>query len=88
MIKESYLVNMKTSNYNILNSYWGLIKSLHTSWKLDLIERLTQSIRQNLQQDSNCMKNSFGAWESEKSAEQIIQELRNSRNTNRQIEEL
>ena len=34
------------------------------------------------------MKNAFGAWESDKSAEQIIQELRNSRSTNRQIEEL
>ena len=79
---------MKTSNSQILNSYWGLIKSLHTSWKLDLIERLTQSIRQNLQQDPNTMKNAFGAWESDQSAEQIIQELRNSRNTNRQIEEL
>ena len=79
---------MKTSNSRILNSYWGLIKTLHISWKLDLIERLTQSIRQNLQEGPNTMKNAFGAWESDQSAEQIIQELRNSRNTNRQIEKL
>ncbi len=79
---------MKTSNSHILNSYWGLIKTLHTSWKLDLIERLTQSIRQNLQQDPNTMKNAFGAWESDQSAEQIIQELRHSRNSDRQIENL
>ncbi|MGK7941076.1 MAG: hypothetical protein AB4062_13185 [Crocosphaera sp.] len=79
---------MKTSNSRILNSYWGLLESLHTSWKLDLIERLTQSIRKNLQQNPNTIKNAFGAWESDLSAEQIIQELRNSRNTDRQIEEL
>lgn len=34
------------------------------------------------------MKNAFGAWESDQSAEQIIQKLRNSRNTNRQVEKL
>lgn len=79
---------MKRSNTNILDSYWGLIKTLHTSWKLDLIERLTQSIRQNLQQGPNTMKHAFGAWESDKSADQIIEDLRNSRNTNRQIEAL
>ena len=77
---------MKTSNSRLLNSYWGSIESLHTSWKLDLIEKLTQSIRQNLQQDSNTMKNAFGAWASDRSAEQIILELRNSRSTNRQID--
>ena len=79
---------IETSDSSILNSYWGLIKSLHTSWKLDLIDRLTQSIRQNLQQESNTMKAAFGAWESEQSAEEIIQELRDSRSTNRQIEGL
>ena len=79
---------MKASNSRVVNSCWGLLESLHTSWKLDLIERLTQSVRQNLQQDSNTMKSAFGAWESEQSAEQIIQELRDSRNTNRKIEEL
>lgn len=79
---------MKASGSHVLNSYWGLIESLHTSWKLDLIERLTHSIKQNLQQDSNTMQNAFGAWKSEQSAEQIIQELRDSRNTNRQIEGL
>lgn len=79
---------MKISNSHVLNSYWGLIKNLHISWKLDLIERLTQSIRQNLQQDPNTMKNAFGAWKSDQSAEEIIQELRNSRNTDRQIEGL
>lgn len=81
-------MTIKTSDSHILNSYWGLIKSLHTSWKLDLIDRLTQSIRQNLQQDPNTMSNAFGAWESEQSAEEIIQELRDSRSTNRQIEGL
>jgi len=73
---------------SILDSYWGLINSLHTKWKLDLIERLTQSIRQNMKQRPNSMKHAFGAWKSDLSAEQIIDELRNSRNTNRQIESL
>jgi hypothetical protein len=77
---------MKSSDSSILNSYWGLIKTLHTSWKLDLIEKLTQSIRQNLKTSPNTMKQAFGAWQSDESAEQIIQDLRESRNTHRQIE--
>ncbi|MDX2249520.1 MAG: hypothetical protein SF052_22240 [Bacteroidia bacterium] len=79
---------MSKSDVNILNSYWGLIKTLNTSWKLDLIERLTQSIRQNLNKRTHTMKNAFGAWESEQSADQMIEEIRNSRRTNRQIESL
>ena len=79
---------MNQTNYDILNNYWGLIKTLNTSWKLDLIERLTHSIRKNLKQKTNTMKLAFGAWESENSAEEIIEELRNSRSINRQIESL
>ncbi|KOR31827.1 hypothetical protein TI05_11175 [Achromatium sp. WMS3] len=79
---------MKISNLHILNNYWGLIETLHTNWKLDLLDKLTQSIQKNSPINSNVMKNAFGAWASEQSAEQIIQELRNSRSTNRQLEEL
>ncbi|MDJ0681529.1 MAG: hypothetical protein QNJ18_16905 [Xenococcaceae cyanobacterium MO_167.B52] len=79
---------MNQSNYDILNNYWGLIKTLNTCWKLDLIERLTDSIRKNLKHKTNTMNLAFGAWESENSAEEIIEELRNSRSINRQIESL
>ena len=79
---------MDKTNSDILNGYWGLIKTLNTGWKLDLIERLTQSVRKNLLKSSNSMKLSFGAWESKSTAEEIITELRNSRTTNREIESL
>ena len=79
---------MKRSDSHILNSYWGLIRTLHLNWKLDLIERLTQSIRQNLKQNPNTMKSAFGAWKSDLSAEQIIKMLRSSRKNDRQIEAL
>ena len=79
---------MNKINYDILNNYWGLIKTLNASCKLDLIERLTHSIRQNQKQKTNTMNLAFGAWESENSAEEIIEELRNSRSINRQIESL
>ena len=81
-------MKMKTPDSLIVNSYWGLIESLDTNRKLDLIEKLTQSIKQNLQTKPNTMKNAFGAWESYESAENIIQQLRDSRSTRRQIEEL
>ena len=79
---------MSKINYDILNNYWGLIETLNVSHKLDLIERLTNSIHQYQKQETNTMNLAFGAWESESSAEEIIEELRNSRSINRQIESL
>ena len=68
--------------------YAALIANTRDSWKLDLIEKLTQAIRQDLKTSPNTMKQAFGAWQSDESAEQIIQDLRESRNTHRQIESL
>ena len=79
---------MKKTSVDILNNYWGLIKNLNTAWQLDLIEKLTQSVRKNLSQKSNTIKLAFGAWESDQSADEIIEELRSSRTTNRHIETL
>jgi len=79
---------MARSNQDILNNYWGLIKGLNPNWQLDLIERLSQTVRKNLARKTNRIQQAFGAWESEDTAEEIIEELRQSRHTNRQIESL
>ena len=36
---------MDKTQKNILNIYWGLINNLSNKWKLDLIEKLSKSIR-------------------------------------------
>jgi hypothetical protein len=75
-------------NNNIIDSYLALLKNLSPGAKLDLISRLTQSLKSDIKPDVNQFASSFGAWQGSESAEEIIARIRNSRTFNRQIEEL
>jgi len=80
---------MKTaeSNNTIVEGYVGLLENLSASNKLDLISKLTASVKTNLTTKKSFFKKAFGAFESKKNAEEIIDEIRSSRVTTRQIEE-
>ena len=78
---------MEKAENKILNSYWGLLSNLNTKLKLDLIEKLTQSIKSDHSKKSK-IKSAFGAWKSDETAEELIEKIRSSRYTNRQIEKL
>ncbi|WP_205656057.1 hypothetical protein [Algoriphagus formosus] len=54
--------------------------------KLSLIDLLSESVKTRGSSKSK-MKTAFGAWESDESAEDLIETIRTSRNTNRQIEQ-
>ena len=58
---------MDKSRKRILNMYWGLIMNLRETWKLDLIDRLSKSIKENSANEANTMELSFGAWEGNES---------------------
>lgn len=73
-------------NTKIVDSYIELLNSLSTDNKLDIIERLTASIKIDLKNKKSSFKKSFGAFESDKSAEEIIKEIRDSRVSSREIE--
>jgi len=70
----------------IADTYFGLIKNLSPDVKLDLIEKLTKTLKGDFIQGKTDFKKAFGAWKSEESADEIILEIRNNRNFNRQIE--
>lgn len=74
------------NNTTIVDGYVGLLDNLSTSNKLDLITRLTASVKSDLTEKKSSFKEAFGAFESEKSAEEIIEEIRSSRVSTRQIE--
>ena len=74
------------TNTTIVDGYIGLLTNLSPSDKLDLISKLTELVKTDLNNKKSSFKKSFGAFESEKSAEEIIDEIRNSRISNRQIE--
>jgi len=73
-------------NTIIVDGYVGLLDNLSTNNKLDLISKLTDSIKSDLIEKKSSFKKSFGAFESKKSAEEIIEEIRDSRVSTRQIE--
>ncbi|MBC8486636.1 MAG: hypothetical protein H8D45_11415 [Bacteroidetes bacterium] len=81
---------MESTNINtaLIDSYFGLLKNLSPEIKLDLIERLTKTLKVDLSRKENSLQEAFGSWKSTKSAEEIIKELRESRNFNRQTEAL
>ena len=73
-------------NTIIVDGYVGLLDYLSTNNKLDLISKLTDSVKSDLIEKKSSFKKSFGAFESKKSAEEIIEEIRDSRVSTRQIE--
>lgn len=79
---------MRTTEMNttIVDGYIGLLDNLSTSDKLDLISKLTDSVKTDLTKKKSSFKKAFGAFDSKKSAEEIIDEIRNSRVSTRQIE--
>jgi hypothetical protein len=71
----------------IIEGYLQLLENLSPGSKLDLISRLTSSVKSDLADKQSSLQKAFGAFESQKSADEIIRELRGSRTFTRQIEE-
>lgn len=80
---------MKTGNANIADNYWGMIKNLSADVRLELISRISDSLKSDISvEKTDSWKLLFGAFESSQSADEIIEDLRKSRYTNREIEAL
>jgi hypothetical protein len=75
-------------NTHILDSYMAFLDTLSPGAKLDLISKLTQSLKAEIKPKENVFDSSFGAWSGNESAEDIIKGIRDSRTFNRQIEGL
>lgn len=73
-------------NTTLIEGYLRLLNNLSPSNKLDLISKLTLSIKKDISDRKKSFYKAFGAWESKKSADEIINDIRNSRNFNREIE--
>lgn len=66
-------------NSTIIDGYVGLLNNLSPSSKLDLIAKLTNSVKKDLSNKKSSFKNAYGAFDSKKSGEEIIEEISNSR---------
>ena len=79
---------MRTTERNatIVDGYVVLLNNLEANNKLDLIAKLSASLKKDFADKKSSFKKAFGAFESKKTAEEIIADIRGSRISNRQIE--
>lgn len=73
-------------NTTLIDGYLKLLGNLSTDIKLDLISKLTLSIKADLIDKKKSFYKASGAWESKKSPEEIIEDIKNSRTFTRQTE--
>ncbi len=70
---------MTTTDKNIVESYSNLFESLSSFNKLELIERLSRSLKSETKTKEKNFFKSFGAFGSEKSPEKIVEEIKANR---------
>jgi len=66
---------MKTST-SLTDNYFGLLNGLSKENKLRLIAKLSNSVADEVVENENVVDKFFGAFKSDKSAEEIIKEIR------------
>lgn len=60
--------------------YWNLLKGLSSDIKVKLINRLSESLVRKEEKSNDSAMSFYGAWnDDERSAEEIIDEIRTSR---------
>lgn len=64
---------------NIVKTYSGMFEGLSSVSKIELIESLKKSLKNEKKTQDDSFYKSFGAFASEKSAEEIIAEIKSSR---------
>lgn len=74
--------------FNLVDSYLGLLNSLSPDSKLELISKLSDSLKSSKKPTKKSLSDLYGAINSKKTADEIIADLKNSRNFNRKTEQL
>lgn len=79
---------MPASNQQIslADYYFDFLKNLNSDSKLDLISKLSQSLKEKEVLEETPLQSLFGAYQSTETAEEIIAEIRASRVFNRNTE--
>lgn len=78
---------MKSNASTILiDNYFGLLSNLSREKKIQLIAKLSNSIIDQTPKKENVVDSFFGAFKSDNSAEEFIENIRKSRTFNRTIE--
>ncbi|HRO43841.1 MAG TPA: hypothetical protein PL009_13475 [Flavipsychrobacter sp.] len=81
-------MNLSSPHISIADYYFGFLKNLNADSKLDLISKLSQSLKKSDDTPEVSLQSLFGAYQSEETADEIIEQLRASRVFNRNRETL
>ena len=81
-------MNASSQNVNLTDYYFGFLKNLNPNSKLDLISKLSQSLKNKDVDADTSLQSLFGAYKSEETADEMIAGIRNSKVFNRNIEPL
>lgn len=69
---------MTVASKNIIDTYAGLFEGLDALTKIELIERLSNSLKKEKDTNEQAFFKSFGAFESDRPAETMVQEIKTS----------
>ncbi|MDR6803229.1 hypothetical protein J2Y45_000499 [Dyadobacter sp. BE34] len=75
-------------NTTLVDAYASILGNLTPADKIDLIAKLSETKEMSAKKKKNTFRKAFGAFVSDKSAEEIIADIRSSRVSTRQIEPL
>ena len=70
---------MSYTDKHIVETYTGLLEGLSADNKIELIEKLSKSLKTDIKDKDKKFYSSFGAFASEKSPKEIIKEIKADR---------
>lgn len=73
-------------NTRLIDNYFELLKNFNTKSKLDLIAKLTQSMKSDIANKKSAFDDAYGAWDDNDTAEDLVLSIREARSFNRNIE--
>ncbi len=76
-------MNTTLRHISLAEYYFGILENLNTESKLDLISKLSQSLKEHQISSETSLQSLFGAYQSDDTAEEIITAIRSSRVFNR-----
>lgn len=75
-------------NTKLTDSYISLLRNMSTQNKLDLISKLTNTVKADIEQGKSDFYLAFGGWDEDESADELIDTIKRARTFNKTIEEL
>lgn len=78
-------MNTADINSKLIDSYLPMLKNMSIENKLDLISKLTNTVKTDTVQEKTEFYRAFGGWGEHESAEELIETIKESRTFNRKI---